>query len=135
MQPGAARPSCKDVWSSPSFGRPSAIAPEETTQTGSPPRDEDGDLSRPRVGPESALISPALADDEARPELDDDGPVQRVWVASPTTRYWRSQRSRYVTGPRGPGTASTLIPVSGTPVNANPSVNRVVACQNAAVPR
>ena len=61
--------------------------------------------------------------------------IQRVWVASPMTRYWRSQRSLYVTGPRGPGTLSTLIPVSGEPVSAKPSVNRVVACQNAAVPR
>ena len=44
-------------------------------------------------------------------------------------RYCRSQRSRYVTGPRGPGTLSTLIPVSGAPVSSNPSVNRVGACQ------
>ena len=40
-----------------------------------------------------------------------------------------------MTGPRGPGTQSTLIPVSGAPVSAKPSVNLVVACQNAAVPR
>ena len=28
-------------------------------------------------------------------------------------RYWRSQRSRYVTGPRGPGAMSTLTPGLG----------------------
>ncbi len=58
--------------------------------------------------------------DEARAELDDDR--HRCWVPSPITRYWRSQRSRYVTGPRGPGAQSTLIPVSGAPVSSNPSV-------------
>ncbi len=62
----------------------------------------------------------ARSGDEARPELDDDR--HRRCVPSPTTRYWRSQRSRYVTGPRGPGAQSTLMPVSGAPVNSKPSV-------------
>ena len=32
-----------------------------------------------------------------------------------STTNWRSDRSGYVTGPRGPGVWSTLIPVSGSP--------------------
>jgi len=39
-----------------------------------------------------------------------------------------------VTGPRGPGTASMLIPVSGTWSSLKPSSSRVVAFQNAPVP-
>ena len=74
-------------------------------------------------------------DDQRGAELDDDRPAHLRWVPSPTTLYCRSQRSRYVTGPRGPGTQSTLMPVSGAPVSAKPSVKRVGACQNAAVPR
>src|SRR5262249_3773141 len=45
--------------------------------------------------------APARPRDEARPEFHDDG--HRCCVPSPTTRYWRSHRSREVTGPRGPG--------------------------------
>ena len=78
-------------------------------------------------------------DDQRRPELDDDGRSSHDaylrCVPSPTTRNWRSQRSRYVTGPRGPGAKSTLMPVSGAPVSAKPSVKRVGAFQKAAVPR
>ena len=43
-------------------------------------------------------------------------------------------RSRKVTGPRGPGTASRLIPVSGTSNSLNPSRSLVVAFQKAPVP-
>jgi len=60
-----------------------------------------------------------LIDDEARAEFYDERPLHRCCVPSPTTRYCRRYRSRYVTGPRGPGTRSTLIPVSGEPVSAN----------------
>jgi len=56
-------------------------------------------------------------------------------VPSGTTTYCRRCRSRKVTGPRGPGTWSTLIPVSGAPRSLNPSSSRVVAFQNAPVPR
>src|SRR5216684_1388054 len=52
-----------------------------------------------------------------------------------TTTYCRRQRSWKVTGPRGPGTRSTLIPVSGTPRSLNPSSSRVLTFQNAPVPR
>src|SRR5215471_18169138 len=54
-------------------------------------------------------------------------------VAGVTTN-WRSTRSRKVTGPRGPGTASILIPVSGTWSSLNPSSSLVVAFQKAPVP-
>ncbi len=50
------------------------------------------------------------------------------------TTNWRRYRSRKVTGPRGPGTLSMLIPVSGTDRSLNPSSRRVVAFQNAPVP-
>jgi hypothetical protein len=39
-----------------------------------------------------------------------------------------------VTGPRGPGTWSTLIPVSGTPCSLKPSSSRVEAFQKTPVP-
>ena len=39
-----------------------------------------------------------------------------------------------MTGPRGPGTASRLIPVSGTSNSLNPSSSLVVAFQKAPVP-
>src|SRR5262249_25995847 len=50
------------------------------------------------------------------------------------TTYWRRHRSSKVTGPRGPGTWSTLIPVSGTPRSLKPSSRRVLAFQKAPVP-
>ena len=50
------------------------------------------------------------------------------------TTNWRRYRSRKVTGPRGPGTASMLIPVSGTENSLKPSSRRVVEFQNAPVP-
>ena len=50
------------------------------------------------------------------------------------TTNWRRYRSRNVTGPRGPGTASMLIPVSGTENSLKPSSRRVVEFQNAPVP-
>jgi energy-coupling factor transporter ATP-binding protein EcfA2 len=50
------------------------------------------------------------------------------------TTYWRRWRSRKVTGPRGPGRWSTLMPVSGMPRSLNPSSSRVLAFQNAPVP-
>src|SRR6266480_4726598 len=59
------------------------------------------------------------------------------WVAGllwGVTTYWRRHRSSNVTGPRGPGTWSTLIPVSGTPRSLNPSSRRVLAFQKAPVP-
>src|ERR1039458_1342809 len=59
------------------------------------------------------------------------GPVRQAG----TTTYCRRHRSWKVTGPRGPGTWSTLMPVSGTPRSLNPSSSRVVAFQNAPVPR
>ena len=93
---------------------------------------ERSDL-RDAVREERAAHAPVLVDDERRAQLDDDG--HRCCVPSPTTRYWRRQRSRYVTGPRGPGAASTFTPVSGVPSNSKPSVKRVVAFQKAAVPR
>ena len=55
------------------------------------------------------------------------------WLRGTTTN-WRSDRSRKVTGPRGPGTASRLIPVSGTSSSLNPSSSLVVAFQKAPVP-
>src|SRR6266511_1392955 len=82
-----------------------------------------------------ALTHDIVVEHEARSKLDDEWTLHRRCVPSPTATYWRSQRSRYVTGPRGPGTQSTLIPVSGAPVSAKPSVKRVGACQKAAVPR
>ena len=75
-------------------------------------RDDLRDLRRAPAqqrAPRRAL----LVDDEARAELDDERRLHRCCVPSPTTRYWRSQRSRYVTGPRGPGTRSTLMPGLG----------------------
>ena len=53
---------------------------------------------------------------------------------SPLPGQWVAHTAD-VTGPRGPGVQSTLMPVSGAPVRAEPSVKRVVACQKAAVPR
>src|SRR5712691_957374 len=56
-------------------------------------RDDLRDLSRTR----EQQLPPRLAvpvDHEARPELDDERAVHRLCVASPTTTYWRSQRSR-----------------------------------------
>ena len=79
--------------SSPSLGRPSAIAPDETTQTGSPAPTSDASSPRARVNQFGAHLA-VLPHDEPGSELDDDRLVQRVWVPSPTTRYWRSQRSR-----------------------------------------
>ena len=55
-------------------------------------------------------------------------------VDAGTTTNWRRYRSRNVTGPRGPGTASMLMPVSGTENSLKPSSSRVVEFQNAPVP-
>src|SRR5262249_52013982 len=100
---------------------------------GRPPAHEPADLRRAGRDQPGADASSGPGH-EARAELHDDGPHRRC-VPSPTTRYWRNHRSRYVTGPRGPGVQSTLIPVSGAPVSSNPSAKRVGACQNATVPR
>src|SRR6185437_8379582 len=97
-------------------------------------RDDLGDLGGACAQQRTAR-APAFVDDEARAELYDERTLHRCCVPSPTTRYWRRYRSRYVTGPRGPGTRSTLMPVSGAPVSAKPSVKRVGAFQYAAVPR
>ena len=101
-------------------GRPAA------TTARSPPR---GRAAAARRG------SPSASTTRLEPNLTTSGALHRCCVPSPTTRNWRSQRSRYVTGPRGPGAQSTLMPVSGAPVSAKPSVKRVGAFQNAAVPR
>ena len=76
--------------SSPSRGSPSAIAPEETTQTGSPPATIRA-ISRAARAQQRRRTA-RRARDQRRAELDDDG--HRCCVPSPTTRYWRSQRSR-----------------------------------------
>ena len=57
-----------------------------------------------------------------------------IAVDAGTTTYWRRQRSVKTTGPRGPGTWSTLMPVSGTRRSLTPSSRRVVAFQKAPVP-
>ena len=51
-----------------------------------------------------------------------------------TTTNCRRYRSRKVTGPRGPGTLSMLMPVSGTASSLKPSSSRGVAFQKAPVP-
>ncbi len=98
--------------------------------------DQLGDLASP-VAEQCAPQPAAVCRDQARAELDDDRAFSghRCCVPSPTIRYWRSQRSRYVTGPRGPGSRPTLIPVSGALVSSKPSTNLVDAFQAAAVPR
>ena len=80
--------------------------------------------------------------DEAGPVAQRGGPDvrerrairRRERHAVGVTTYWRRYRSRNVTGPRGPGTWSTLIPVSGAPSSSKPSSRRVLAFQNAPVP-
>jgi hypothetical protein len=44
--------------------------------------------------------------------------------------YWRRHRSSNVAGPHGPGTWSTLIPVSGRRAAGPPSSSRVLAFQS-----
>ena len=108
--------------------------PDETTQTGVPPR-TSSPISRARARRAAlARTRPPGPATRLDPSLTTTG-AHRCCVPSPTTRYWRSQRSRYVTGPRGPGVQSTLIPVSGAPVSSKPSAKRVGACQKPTVPR
>src|SRR5580704_18738861 len=63
-----------------------------------------------------------------------DLPLKTLYLPDGVTTNWRRYRSRKVTGPRGPGTASMLIPVSGTENSLKPSSRRVVEFQNAPVP-
>ena len=117
--------------SRPRYERPSAIAPRRRRQPDSPLATIAAMSARPRTQ-DAPPHRPRDAHDETGSELDDDRHLR--WVPSPTIRVRRSHRSRYVTGPRGPGTQSTLIPVSGAPVSSKPSAKRVGAFQNAAVP-
>jgi hypothetical protein len=80
---------------------------------------------------------PPVNDDPPPPPPSPPGSWQSAAMKPPwpgMTTNWRRYRSRKVTGPRGPGTLSMLIPVSGTDSSLNPSSRRVVAFQNAPVP-
>jgi hypothetical protein len=69
------------------------------------------------------------------PSIEGRGPfTPNVRGYAGVTTNWRRYRSRKVTGPRGPGTASMLMPVSGTENSLKPSSSRVVEFQNAPVP-
>ena len=130
----AASARCAGATLRPSRGSPSAIAPDETTQTGVPPR-TSSPISRARARSTDRRTRPPAPATSDEPSLTTTGRLtapacrrRRRGTAAATGRGRSRARA-------GPGVQSTLIPVSGAPVSAKPSVNRVVACQNAAVPR
>ena len=73
-------------------GTPSAIAPDETMQTGVAARDELGHLPSPSRRAARAARLPSSVATRLEPSLTTI--LTGVWVPSPTTRYWRSHRSR-----------------------------------------
>ena len=91
---------------------------------------DEGHEATVTVAPVEGPVRAARVASEQTPGLAASAPNRYAGV----TTYWRRWRSRKVTGPRGPGTWSTLMPVSGMPWSLNPSSSRVLAFQNAPVP-
>ena len=125
-------PSADAAWSCATLPRPAVEAEARQPERDRAGGDDADRLAAATIARDLARRARAAATRRTRPP----GPATRLepsltttrhrrCVPSPTTRYWRSQRSRYVTGPRGPG----------TPVDVDPGLGRAGQLEAVGEPR